>query len=60
MGFFGSLTKLALDVVVTPIAITKDIITLGSELTDEQGTYTGRKLSDIEDDFEQLKNSLND
>lgn len=60
MGFFSSLTKLALDVVVTPVSIVKDIVTLGGELTDEKGTYTGRKIDDIEKDFDELKNSLDD
>lgn len=60
MGFFSSLTKLALDVVVTPIAIVKDVVTLGGELTDEKGTYTGRKINDIENDFDDLKGSLDD
>ena len=60
MGFFSSLTKLALDVVATPIAIVKDVVTLGGELTDEKGSYIGRKISDIEDDFDDLKESLDD
>ncbi|CAB4220016.1 hypothetical protein UFOVP1624_42 [uncultured Caudovirales phage] len=60
MGFFSSLTKLALDVVVTPIAIVKDVVTLGGELTDEKGSYTGRKIDDIENDFDELKDSLDD
>jgi hypothetical protein len=60
MGFFSSLTKLALDVVVTPIAIVKDVVTLGGGLTDEKGTYTGRKIDDIENDFDELKDSLDD
>lgn len=58
MGFLGSLTKLALDVVVTPIAVIKDVVTLGGELSDEKGSYTGRKIDDIENDFDELKDSL--
>jgi len=60
MGFFSSLTKLALDVIVTPIEIVKDVVTLGGELTDEKGTYTGRKIYDIKNDFYELKDSLDD
>ena len=60
MGFFSSLTKLALDVLVTPIAMVKDVVTLGGELTDEKGTYTGRKIDDIENNFDKLKDSLDD
>ena len=60
MGFFSSLTKLALDVVVTPIAIVKDVSTLGGTLTDENQSYTSKKLEDINDDFQEMKESLND
>ncbi len=58
MGFFGNITKLAMDIAVTPIAIIKDVVTLGGELSDNGGTYTGKKIQDIENDFEESKNAL--
>ncbi len=58
MGFFSSLTKLALDVVVTPIAIIKDVATMGGEFTDQKKSYIEKKLEDINDDFQDMKDSL--
>jgi len=58
MGFLGSLTKLALDVVVTPIAVIKDIATLGGTLTDQNKSYTQQKLQDLDDDFQEVKDEL--
>lgn len=60
MGFFGKLTKLALDVIETPIAAVKDVATLGGALTDKDEPYTLKKLKDIGDDYEEMKNSLDD
>lgn len=60
MGFFGKLTKLALDVIETPIAIVKDVATLGGSLTDQNEPYTLKKLKDIGDDYEEMKDSLDD
>ena len=59
MGFFGSLGKLVMDVVETPIAITKDIVTLGGALT-ESDSYTVKKLEDISEDWEEMKDGLDD
>jgi hypothetical protein len=60
MGFFNNLAKLALDVIETPIAIVKDVATMGAQLTDEGKPYTQRKLEDMQDDFDGMKDSLKD
>lgn len=60
MGFFGKLTKLALDVIETPIAVIKDVATLGGALTDKDEPYTLKKLKDIGNDYEEMKDSLDD
>jgi len=60
MGFFGKLTKLALDVIETPIAVVKDVTTLGGSLTDQNEPYTLKKLKDIGEDYEEMKDSLDD
>ncbi len=60
MGFFGKLTKLALDLIETPVAIVKDVATLGGALTDKDKPYTQKKLEDIGDDYDELKESLDD
>lgn len=58
MGFFGQLTKLALDVIETPIAIVKDVATLGGAITERDESYTVKKLRDIGDDYDNMKDSL--
>ncbi len=58
MGFFSSLTKMAMDVVETPVALIKDIATLGGALTDEEEPYTAKKLKDIQQDWDSAKESL--
>ena len=55
MGIFGKILKLVITVVETPVAVVKDIATMGAELTDEKGTYTGRKLRELEDDVQDIK-----
>ncbi len=60
MGFFSGLAKLAMDAIETPIAIAKDVATLGGALTDQDKPYTAQKLEDMGDDWEQMKDSLDD
>ncbi len=60
MGFFGKLTKLALDVIETPVAVVKDVATLGGSLTDQDKPYTQQKLEDLQDDYDELKDSLDE
>ena len=58
MGFFGKLLKTALDVVETPIAIAKDVVTLGGALNDEDKTYTEKKLEELGKDYKEMKDEL--
>ena len=58
MGFFGKLARLTLDIIETPVAIVKDVATLGGALTDQDKPYTAQKLEDIADDYEEMKDSL--
>ena len=60
MGLFGSILSTALDIIETPIAIIKDAATLGGTLTDNDRTYTSKKLDEISDDYESFKNQLRD
>lgn len=53
MGFFGNVFKLATDIVVAPIAVAKDVVTLGGALTDEEAA-TPQKLGDIAEDIQDL------
>jgi hypothetical protein len=58
MGLFGKLLSTALDVIETPIAIVKDVATLGGTLTDETKPYTQQKLEELGDDYEDFKDEL--
>lgn len=60
MGFLGNLGKLAMDLVETPIAAVKDVATLGGTLTDKKKSYTQKKLDDIGEDWDGMRDSLND
>lgn len=51
MGLFGNLLKVAIDVVETPIAVAKDVLTLGGSLNDQDEPYTKKKLEDLKDDI---------
>lgn len=53
MGFFDNIIKLATDVAVTPLAVAKDVVTLGGSLTDEDSA-TVEKLNDIVEDLGDL------
>lgn len=57
MGFLGKILGAAVDVVITPVEVVKDIATMGGVLTDEKTPYTLKrldkamdKLSDSADD----------
>jgi len=45
---FGSFLKAAVGVVLTPVAVVADVVTLGGELTDRKETYTGQVLDAVE------------
>jgi hypothetical protein len=58
MGFFGSLLKTAMDIVETPVAIVKDVATMGGVLTDQDKPYTIQKLEEAGKDWDKAKDSL--
>ena len=60
MGIFGSIAKLALDIIETPVAVIKDVATLGGALTDQDKPYTLKKLEDVQDDYDSIKDKLDD
>lgn len=43
----GSLTKAAVAVVITPVDLLADAITLGGTLTDQDKPYTAQRAEDI-------------
>lgn len=53
MGLFNALLNLSIDVIVMPIAIVKDVITLGGEITDEDSS-TVQVLKNINEDINNI------
>lgn len=58
MGFFSKLVKAGIDTVSLPIAIIKDVATLGGAILGNERTFTGKKFSEINDDIEEAKREL--
>lgn len=58
MGLFGSLLKTVIDVVETPVAIVKDVATLGGSLTDQYKPYTQQKIEEIGEDWSDTKEEI--
>lgn len=51
MGFLGSIFKIMADIVETPIAIVKDVVTMGGVLDDKKESYTAEKLKELKRDL---------
>lgn len=47
-----SLTKAAIAVVATPVAIAADVVTLGGTLTDRRESYTREMLDKVKDNLD--------
>ncbi len=47
MGLFSALVKTAIETVQLPIAVVKDVVTLGGEMTDNGESYTKEQLREI-------------
>ena len=58
MGLFKKIIKTTLTIAETPIAVVKDVATLGGVLTDNERSYTAKKLEDIADDYDAIKREL--
>ena len=52
---FGSLLATAVNVVTSPIAVVKDIATLGGTLTENGQTYTGEHLDKTIQDIKDIE-----
>lgn len=55
MGLFGKILKTVITVVETPVAIVKDVATLGGTLEGNDETYTKKKLRELQDDVDDIK-----
>jgi hypothetical protein len=54
MSLFGSILKTAIDVVTTPVDVVKDIASLGGTLTDQDESYTVKKLKKLDKDLKDI------
>jgi hypothetical protein len=50
MGLFGKLVKTALNVAEIPLAVAKDVVTLGGVATGKDETYTRELVEKIKED----------
>lgn len=57
-GFINKLIKTGLDLAETPIAVVKDIATMGGALTDQDEPYTVQKLKEAGEDYDAAKAEL--
>lgn len=58
MGLLTQLTKTVLDVVVTPVAIVADVVTMGGELSDRTEPYTATQAKKILKDAQDIPDSI--
>jgi UDP-N-acetylglucosamine enolpyruvyl transferase len=63
MSFLSKLIKAGIDTLEIPVAVIKDVATLGGAVNDgyfrNRGyTYTGKKLKEIGEDIEEAKDEL--
>jgi hypothetical protein len=54
MSIFGKILKTGIDLATTPIAVVKDIATLGGAITDEPSAIV-RKVRQLGNDVEEIK-----
>ena len=60
MSIFGKLLKTTLDVATAPLAVVKDVATLGGVTTDQRKPYTAQKADQLERDVEEIREELDD
>jgi hypothetical protein len=60
MGLFGKLLKTGLDVVTAPIEVVKDVVTLGGLNTDQDESYTSKRLKRLADDAEEVRDEVDE
>ena len=57
---FGSILATAVNVVTAPIAVAKDVVTLGGTLTENGQTYTGEHIDKTIQDIKDIEKGAND
>lgn len=60
MSIFGKLLKTVVDVATSPIAVVKDVVTLGGAITEQDKPYTAQKFDQLGRDVEEIREELDD
>lgn len=50
MKLFGQLIRTVVNVAVLPVAVTKDVLTLGGIITEQNETYTQQQLEKLKEE----------
>ena len=53
-GILGNVMEAAAKVVILPVSVVADVVTMGGHLTDKPSTYTGANLSGIVKSIEKI------
>jgi len=53
MKLFGQLIRTAVNVALVPVAVAKDIVTLGGVARDRDDTYTAEQLQRLKDEADE-------
>lgn len=60
MSIFGKLLKTTFDVVTLPVAVVKDVVTMGGAMTDQELPYTAQKFKQLGKDGKEIREELDD
>lgn len=56
MSLFGAIVKTVINVATLPVAIAKDVITLGGAATEQDKSYTAQKIEQIKEEADEDDN----
>lgn len=57
MGIFGNIFKVVTDIVEVPIAMVKDVVTIGGVIDERKEPYTATKLKELKHDLINIDDS---
>lgn len=53
MKLFGQIVRTAVNTALLPVAVTKDVLTLGGTLTDKRESYTREQIDRLKDEAQE-------
>lgn len=60
MGFLGKLLDATVNVVIAPVDIVKDVVTMGGAMTDQKEPYTVQRVKKVVNKIEQAGKDAGD